>query len=984
MAQKDSELLGSIVAFEGRPDTISTQLRLLPSSSQVLILPSVQCNLPSLDLDQVFDARIYVKQVHEALVARNDAARTFLQGSTAANKRLVFMNGGTPSAQALCIRAIMEHETGGDEAEAGAIFDDLVRDGVMGLNDERRTAAHRCNQSAECEDPITRAMRAADALDRQTANLQPSDDLDLAVITRQRSSSLPLYGYSDAFGDAAPFFVFGARPAEREGPTEDNSWATPRNLSLAIPPPEDSASKLALLSPRLSLSVPYSPSCIGETYQPAAVIDRPETDPASPTSDGFSIRTLDNVVYGEAAVLDVRHSKGTLARVKSLDRIYPASPKFRDLCLPSDCWVAEPEPLKPHRPRSLMILRSDADFKPHHRPRSLMVLRSDGDLTWSRLNKADRPRTVFVKSKMPLVDDVESMPLDRECRLVRASSTYVDRGTDPDAQPDQTPSFQTVFACTEDLVVFLKEEAPDSVLESAIDAFRRGRYPILQPPSTPSEAADHVERSLPETPSSRTSETAHRHIVVVEDDRPVTVPTNDDYDPFAYIQSIPHMPKTMQMAPKVAVVRPPTPAHTPPPSVMLPETERNLPETERKFHEFTIAPNQTAVAVQNSLRSILAEYFPPETQGYHQFQFSLLPEFDGLWKPIFRATEADGPQKGEGKIHQILAIGSQTGVKKEYSLAITGQLERLGSKSTDLGRADRVDFRYLLANAMQAFTAQPLANQTSDNPFTNVYLLATLIVPHLETYLAIHPEIRYLLLQYPPEHLGTVLALQRLVGVDLMKVAQIVDSNNKEKLPFTHLRGASIGSKADAKRSPAPPISSPDVPVSKANFLLTSTASDKDIATFVSTVWNIPAEVADGEPSGLTAAGRRRKPSPLQLSKESFSPFPKVCPQSPISPRTFSMASPPVPDLPPSVVRSPSGAESVKTAKSVKSKVSRCKSRGTTAASPTDDAASMMTMDPADDSDYDFEERRLMPLFLRKTGTRKPNSRKALKFLGLA
>ncbi|RCI14439.1 hypothetical protein L249_6088 [Ophiocordyceps polyrhachis-furcata BCC 54312] len=977
MAQKDSQLLGSIVAFEGRPDTISTQLRLLPSSSQVLILPNVQCNLPSLDLNQVFDARIYVKQVHEALVTRNDAARAFLQGSTAANKRLVFMNGGTPGAQALCIRAIMEHETGGDEAEAGAIFDDLVRDGVVGLYDERRTAAHRCNQSVECEDPITRAMRAADALDRQTANLQPSDDLDLAVITRQRSSSLPLYGYSDAFGDAAPFFVFGARPAERECSTEDSSWATPRNLSLAIPSIEDSASKLALLSPRLSLSAPYSPSCIGETYEPTAIIDRPELEPTSPTSDDFSIRTLDNVVYGEAAVLDVRHSKGTLARVKSLDRIYPASPKFRDLCLPSDAWSAEPEPLKPHRPRSLMILRSDADFKPHHRPRSLMVLRSDGDLAWSRLNKKDRPRTVFVKSKTPIVDDVQPISLDRKSRLVRASSTYVDRGTDPDAQPDQTPSFQPVFACTEDLVVFLKEEAPDSVLESAIDAFRHGRYPLLQSPSTPSEAAHHVERSLPETPSSRTSETAHRHVIVMEEDRPVVEATNDDYDPFAYIQPTPHRTKASQMTPKVAVVRPPTPAHTPPPSVVLPEAER-------KFHEFTIAPNQTAVAVQNSLRSILAEYFPPETQGYHQFQFSLLPEFDGLWKPIFRATEADGPQKGEGKIHQILAIGSQTGVKKEYSLAITGQLERLGSKSTNLGRADRVDFRYLLANAMQAFTAQPLANQTSDNPFTNTYLLATLIVPHLETYLAIHPEIRYLLLQYPPEHLGTVLALQRLVGVDLMKVAQIVDSNNRENLPFTHLRGASIGSKADAKRSSPPPISSPDVPVSKANFLLTSTASDKDIATFVSTVWNIPADVADGEPWGLTAAGRRRKPSPLQLSKESFSPFPKVCPQSPISPRAFSMASPPVPDLPPSMVRSSSGAESIKTAKSVKSKVSRCKSRGTTAPSPSDDAASILTLDPADDSDYDFEERRLMPLFLRKTGTRKPNSRKALKFLGLA
>ncbi|PFH60465.1 hypothetical protein XA68_10899 [Ophiocordyceps unilateralis] len=957
MAQKNAELLGSIVTFEGRPDTISTQLRLLPSSSQVLILPSVQCNLPSLDLGQVFDARVYVKQVHEALVARNDAARAFLQGSTSTNKRLVFMNGGTPGAQALCIRAIMEHETGGDEAEANAIFDDLIKDGAAGLDDEHRTAADRRNQSADCEDPITRAMRAADALDRQTANLQPSDDLDLAIITRQRSSSLPLYGYSDAFGDAAPFFVFGARPAEREGHPEE-SWASPRNLSLAIPSADEVAPRPALLGARLSLSVPYSPSCIGESYDPTAIRDRPEPDPASPTSDGFSIRTLDNVIYGEASLLDVRHSKCTLARVKSLDRIYPASPKFRDLCIPSDCWSAEPEPLMSHRPRSLMVLRSEGEF------------------AWSRLTNKDRPRTVFVKSKVPIIG-VDPLPLDGERMFVRASSTYVDRGTDPDAQLDQTAPFQPVFSCTEDLVVFLKEGAPDSVLESAIDAFRGGRYPLPRHPTTPPDTDDRVDKLLPETPSSRTSETPHRHAVVMQEDRPGSMPSTDDYDPFAYIQPTPHPAKVLQLSPKVAVMRPPTPDHTPPPSVASPEAER-------KFHEFTMAPNQTAVAVQNSLRSILAEYFPPETQGYHQFQFSLLPEFDGLWKPIFRATEADGPQKGEGKIHQILAIGSQTGVKKEYSLAITGQLERLGSKSTDLGRADRVDFRYLLANAMQAFTAQPLANQTSDNPFTNTYLLATLIVPHLETYLAIHPEIRYLLLQYPPEHLGTVLALQRLVGVDLMKVAQIVDSNNKDNLPFTHLRGASIGSKSEAKRSSPPPNSSSDVPVSKANFLLTSTASDKDIATFVSTVWNIQADVGDGDPSALTLLNRRRKPSPLQLSRESFSPFPRVCPQSPISPRTATMASPPVPDLPPSMVRPSSAAGSIRTAKSIKSKVSRCKSRGTTAPPPLDDAASITTLDPTDDSDYDVEERRLMPLFMRKTGTRKPNSRKALKFLGLA
>ncbi|PHH85281.1 hypothetical protein CDD83_658 [Cordyceps sp. RAO-2017] len=983
MANMDTKLLGSIVAFEGRPDSISTQLRLLPTSPQVLILPNVQCNLPAADPDRVFDARVFVKQVHDALMARKETARAFLQGSTPANKRLVFMNGGTPGAQALCIRAIMKHETDGDEAEAEAIFDDLVKDGEAGLDEEKRRkmgfAADRPHRAGGFEDPITRAMRAADALDRQTANLQPSNDLDLTAPTRQRSSSLPLYGYSDAFGDAAPFFVFGARPAERESCVEDGI-VTRRNSSLAVPQPDEPAQRSALLCPWTSVSAPYSPSCIGETYEPNPVQDRADADPASPMSDDFSIRTLDNVVYGEASLLDMRLSvsKGTLARVKSLDRIYPASPKFRDLCIPSDSWLAEPETPRPHRPQSLMVVRDDQDP------------------VVSRLNSIERPRTVLVRSKLPIVK-VAPVPQGkkRNKKHVRARSTYVDRGAGPDAEPEKPTPFQPLFSCTEDLVVFLRDGAPDGILESAIGAFRDGRYPLPQHASGLPDLVEHMEKSLPGTPSSRSTETPRHSATSSDEDIMMSASTNmDDYDPFAYIQPVSHpikMPPP-HMTPTVTVVRPPTPAHTPPPSVAVPEVET-------KFHEFTIASNQTAVAVQNSLRSILAEYFPPDTQGYRQFQFALLPEFDGLWKPIFRATEPDSPQKGEGKIHQILAIGSQKGVKKEYSLSITGQLERLGSKSSELARADRVDFRYLLANAMQAFTAQPLANQTSDNPFTNSYLLATLIVPHLETYLALHPEVRYLLLQYPPEHLATVLALQKLVGVDLMKVAQIVDSNSKEHLPFTHIRGASIGNKSEAnaaKRSSPSQRSSSDVPVSKANFLLTSTASDKDIATFVSTVWNIQADVPEPETPKMAVANpfsRKLKPSPLQLGRENLSPFPKVCPQSPISPKTV-IPSPPAPNASPSAVRPTSAAGSARTSKSAKSKHSR-KSPGnannnaaatmtTTRTSAQNDAASIMTFDPADDSDYDVEERRLMPLFLRRAGARKPNSRKALKFLGLA
>ncbi|KAL3960410.1 hypothetical protein ACCO45_005527 [Purpureocillium lilacinum] len=866
MASKTSGPLGSVVAFEGRPDTISTQLRLLPTSSQVLILPSVRCYLPAENPEQPFDARAYVRQVHDALVARNDAARAFLQGSTPSNKRLVFMNGGTPSAQALCIRTIMTYETGGNKAEAGAVFDDLIKDGLAGL-EHNRNASHKRNtfgysqygsDLGDLEDPITRAMRAADALDRQTANLQPAEGLDLALFTRQRSSSLPISEESQA-SEA------GMVPA------------TPKTPSLTVAQREVPIQRLNRLVRLSTTSYPNSPSCVGETYQPKPSQERSEADIPSPVSDVFSIRTQDNVIYGEASLLDD----------------LPSSPKLRDLGIPSESWLAEPETPKASRPQSLMVIASDRD----------------------------------------------------------------DRGTDAVTSP--TLQFQPVFTCTEDLVVYLKDGSPDE--------------------------CGHAAKSLPGTPdfdSPRDQETSSIRVSEENTEGLQTAPTSasgEDYDPFAYMQPTWQPRKLSLVAPKVTIVRPPTPIQTPPPNV-------TAVEQEQKFHEFTVAANQTAVAVQNSLRSILGEYFPPDTEGYHQFQFSLLPELDGMWKPIFRTFDPESPQFGDGRVHQILAIGSQQGVKKEYSSAITGRLEKLGSKSSDLGRADRLDFRYLLANAMQAFTAQPLANQTSDNPFTNPYLLATLIVPHLETYLALHSEVRYLLLQYPPEHFKTVLALQKLVGVELMKVAQIVDSDSKDNLPFTHIRGASMGTKTEAspaKRSSPSPRSSFDTPVSKANYLLTSTASDKDIATFVSTVWNILMDDSCSEttePVAEKVSKRKAKPSPLRL-KENLKAFPAVGPQSPLSPRTVTILQP-GPASAASTLRPPSASGTVKTFRSIRSRQSR-RANGNYAPSHTE-TASIMTYDPNEDSDYDVEERRLMPLFMRKSPTLKPSSRKALKFLGLA
>lgn len=244
---------------------------------------------------------------------------------------------------------------------------------------------------------------------------------------------------------------------------------------------------------------------------------------------------------------------------------------------------------------------------------------------------------------------------------------------------------------------------------------------------------------------------------------------------------------------------------------------------------------------------------------------------------------------------------------------------------------------------MQAFTSQPLTSQTSENPFTNPHLLATLMLPHLETYLSMHADIRFLILEYPPEHLSTIIAIQKLAGVDLVKIAQIVDAKSKERLPFRHLREGSISSvsgsstRATSRYSRSSSLSRAqnrqslystsqhhqDVNKTRANFLLTSSASDKDIANFVAAVWNLPVlerpqtapeaaagsrnesqlsvsppkpstKAPDSPPKKEKSVKRKAKPAPLRVS--ALSAFPKTTgPQSPLSPTANIMSVLPAP-----------------------------------------------------------------------------------------
>ncbi|KAK2071930.1 hypothetical protein P8C59_006315 [Phyllachora maydis] len=164
---------------------------------------------------------------------------------------------------------------------------------------------------------------------------------------------------------------------------------------------------------------------------------------------------------------------------------------------------------------------------------------------------------------------------------------------------------------------------------------------------------------------------------------------------------------------------------------------------------------------------------------------------------MLRDVDPTSWSKKGRKIDLILAIGAQPGVRKEFSAAITGQVEKLGDKSSGLSRSGRLDIRYLIASVMQVFALQPRPSKPQDNPLVNDTLMATLLVSHLDVYFNTNLDVRFLLLEYPEEYLTTVLALRKLIGEDM------------------------------------------------ANFLLTSIATDSEIATFISSIWKILISLSD-------------------------------------------------------------------------------------------------------------------------------------------
>jgi hypothetical protein len=286
--------LGHIVALEGPSEIVSTQLRLLPASPQILVLPSLQHYLKDINPDAPFDPRELIRHYHTASQTRHIEALDFLRPSTSTTeKRLVFMHGGTMSAQVSCLSTIMEHEPDGDIEEAHATFIRLASNGAARLSSARLSdyeagdsgdspsesvamgeafepavfdgAPSRRHEwggymedtgSDSFEDRIIRAMRAADALDRETEFLQPlTPDVDLTVKLVDIPPSKKRL--SSTVADVSEIFRGPRPPSPSDGQTRLYEDPAP-GVSLDATTTEEPVSA-APRKPPLRIHIPSSP-----------------------------------------------------------------------------------------------------------------------------------------------------------------------------------------------------------------------------------------------------------------------------------------------------------------------------------------------------------------------------------------------------------------------------------------------------------------------------------------------------------------------------------------------------------------------------------------------------------------------------------------------------------------------------------------------------------------------------------------------------
>jgi hypothetical protein len=498
----------------------------------------------------------------------------------------------------------MEHESDDDIEEAHATLVRLSTHGVAGLSGARlsyhqvvdtlpstsagehegpRSAAsnegHRRRQDVSggyrnagdtIGDRIIRAMKAADALDKETEFLQPvTPDVDLTVKlvdipsrSRKRLSSTVVEG-SDTLRDSRP-------PS----------------------PPHHQARRPAEPLPRVSLNA-----------RPA------EPTSAAPRKPPLRIRIPSPPIpwAGDVAANGDRQA-----------------PK-----------VFQPQHPIPERSR-------------HRRSQTL-----ESNLSPRQVSTSDDSHGLGVPSH----ESSQGQSSPREGRR-QSKQPEVSQPAEAEERP-----FESVLPLLEDLVVYFTPETPNELHNFVFRRLSEGcKSPRLSVPGSdsPQHGISHGARHLRVGGShegDQQSEDAHA--------------------------ATPWMRKDL-------VHGLPTPNHSPNP---LDASSMPTPPVDTRLYSISV-DQETAVSIQNFLRSFLASQFPLQDRRFSTAEGAEFSPEAGLWRPFECDGQAGSPD-GESRLDLILAVGAENGVTKNRLSEVVGQLEKLGFKTSGLSRSGRLDIRYV-------------------------------------------------------------------------------------------------------------------------------------------------------------------------------------------------------------------------------------------------------------------------------------------------
>jgi hypothetical protein len=397
----------------------------------------------------------------------------------------------------------------------------------------------------------------------------------------------------------------------------------------------------------------------------------------------FSAPPTPRVVYGEACVVDVqatltKNLPKEVRRTRSMESLVGSKSK------PQLVGVSAPK-----------LRHSKSEFQLGERPTSAHGRIEDPDAP----DFGQLPRTTFVRASTTTIRRTQSMLMSEasSAQTTPIVRTFADRGSDAwdpeeleepvedELVPEEAAPYQPVFPAIEDLVIHCVNDTPNEILTSVFQSYKNGTYPAV--PSLASTVSD--EEECPKTPTNAGESVAEPETHESPEPESPQTAIQEEFDPYS---SDTHYPTIKQSIPrskfsrveKAATPEPPSPTVTLPPPANI---------EDEKFCEFSMQAGTTVIGLQNSLRAFLGARFPAGENGYTQYSFSTTPEADRLWKPVFR-NDQNASIGDEGRtVDQIIALGCEDGVKKEFFSQISGQVERLGTKRDGLSRSGKLDLR---------------------------------------------------------------------------------------------------------------------------------------------------------------------------------------------------------------------------------------------------------------------------------------------------